>query len=417
MSCGELAEWARSCACSSPGCRHPRRAIHSGALRGHRRMSSSTVVLVVTGLALAGCANGSSGQLSAVSGATTVAVSPSTTSAAPARSAPQTTWAQPKPPPFEVSRTMNASATPSDMALSPDGSHLYVTNPPLDLTNGSLFVMDAGSGVVVQDIPVGQGESRVAVSPDGSSIYVSTAQDDKVSVIDAHSGAVSQTIGLGLNDTTGNVSGVGLNPTGLATSPDGSILYVSEFAASRIALIDTRSHSVARNITVGEGPVGVTASADGSRVYVLNQLGINGIGSVSVIDATSSAVIQTINVGRGPSALAVSRDGAWVYVANNADLTISVIDARGGVVSRTVKLSDQPAGIAVAPDGSQIYATFTNTGATAILDAHDWTISQTVPVGSGPGAVVVSPDGSQLYVLNAGDGTGSTRVSVLARAG
>ena len=202
---------------------------------------------------------------------------------------------------------MNASATPSDMALSPDGSHLYVTNPPLDNTNGSLWVMDADSGVVAQDIPVGQGESRVAVSPDGSSIYVSTAEDDEVSVIDAHSGAVAQTIGLGVNDTTGNVSGVGLNPTGLATSPDGSILYVSEFAASRIALIDTRSHSVARNITVGEGPVGVTVSADGSRVYVLNQLGINGIGSVSVIDSTSSAVTQTIDVGRGPSAIAVSR--------------------------------------------------------------------------------------------------------------
>ena len=104
-------------------------------------------------------------------------------------------------------------------------------------------------------------------------------------------------------------------------------------------------------------------------------------------------------------------------MANNADLTISVINARGGVVSQTIKLNDQPAGIAVAPDGSQIYTTFTNTGATAILDAHDWTISKTVPVGSSPGSVVVSPDGSQLYVLNSGDGSGPTRVSVLERAG
>ena len=72
---------------------------------------------------------------------------------------------------------MNGSATPSDMALSPDGSHLYVTNPPLDNTNGSLLVMDAGSGVVAQDVPGGGGGgSRVAVSPDGSSIYVSTAR-------------------------------------------------------------------------------------------------------------------------------------------------------------------------------------------------------------------------------------------------
>ena len=112
--------------------------------------------------------------------------------------------------------------------------------------------------------------------------------------------------------------------------------------ASRIALIDTRSHSVARNITVGEGPVGVTASADGSRVYVLNQLGINGIGSVSVIDSTSSAVTQTIDVGRGPSAIAVSHDGAWVYVANNGDLTISVIDVRGGVISEPSSSTTSP---------------------------------------------------------------------------
>ena len=235
------------------------------------------------------------------------------------------------------------------MALSPDGAHFYITDSPRDPTvHGSLWVVDASSGVVGSEIQVGEGESRVAVSPDGSSIYVSTAQDDKVSVIDAQRGAVVQTIGLGVNDTTGNVSGVGLNATGLVTSPDGSLLYVSEYAADRVAVIDTRSHSVARNITVGEAPVAVAASADGSRVYALNQAGINGIGSVSVVDTGSSAVIQTINVGRGPVAFALSPAGAQLAVLNSGDLTISVIDVGSGAVSRTIQLSDEAGGIAVA---------------------------------------------------------------------
>ena len=40
-----------------------------------------------------------------------------------------------------------------------------------------------------------------------------------MSVIDAQTGAVAQTIGLGVNDTTGNVSGVGLNPPGWRPRP------------------------------------------------------------------------------------------------------------------------------------------------------------------------------------------------------
>jgi YVTN family beta-propeller protein len=295
------------------------------------------------------------------------------------------------------------------MALSPDGAHFYITDSPRDPTvHGSLWVVDASSGVVGSEIQVGEGESRVAVSPDGSSIYVSTAQDDKVSVIDAQRGAVVQTIGLGVNDTTGNVSGVGLNATGLVTSPDGSLLYVSEYAADRVAVIDTRSHSVARNITVGEAPVAVAASADGSRVYALNQAGINGIGSVSVVDTGSSAVIQTINVGRGPVAFALSPAGAQLAVLNSGDLTISVIDVGSGAVSRTIQLSDEAGGIAVARDGSQIFTTLANTGAMEIIDTHDWTISQ-FPVGPTPGQVVVSTDGSELYVLRGGG------VAVLSR--
>ena len=71
---------------------------------------------------------------------------------------------------------------------------------------------------------------------------------------------------------------------------------------------------------------GVAVTPDGSKVYVTNE----GCNTVSVIDAATSTVAETTPVGNGPVGVAVTPDGRKVYIANKLSDSASVIGIRIG---------------------------------------------------------------------------------------
>ena len=82
----------------------------------------------------------------------------------------------------------------------------------------------------------------------------------------------------------------------------------------------TPSQTAVTPITVGSGPYGVAVSPDGSSVWVTNF----GDGTVSRI-ATSDNTVTPITVGANPYNVAVSPDGSGVWVANSGGTTVSRI--------------------------------------------------------------------------------------------
>ncbi len=68
-------------------------------------------------------------------------------------------------------------------------------------------------------------------------------------------------------------------------------------------------------------PLGVATSPDGKRVYVTNFQG----GTMSVIDAQTDEVIVTLNVGATPRAIAVTPDGKHAYLTHSTS-RVSVVD-------------------------------------------------------------------------------------------
>jgi YVTN family beta-propeller protein len=73
-------------------------------------------------------------------------------------------------------------ATPGRMAVSPDGSLLYVTNVGSN-PSGSVSLIDTATNTVITTVPVGNFPTFVAVSPDGTHLYVVNSFGDTVSVI------------------------------------------------------------------------------------------------------------------------------------------------------------------------------------------------------------------------------------------
>jgi YVTN family beta-propeller protein len=133
---------------------------------------------------------------------------------------------------------------------------------------------------------------------------------------------------------------IGFQPLGVAVSPDGSTVYVTNnIATGIVSVIDAATNTVTTTIAVGSSPYGVAVSPDGSTVYVAN----TGSGTVSVIATATDNVIATIPVGSSPIGVAVTPDGSKVYVANNGDNDVSVIGtATKAVIGHPILVGNNP---------------------------------------------------------------------------
>jgi len=214
----------------------------------------------------------------------------------------------------------------------------------------------------------------VAVSPDGSKVYVTNtfSNSNTVSVIDTATNTVSATIPIGAS-------------LGVAVTPDGSKVYVANVGAGAVSVIDTATNSVIATIPVNA--FGVAVSPDGSKVYVTNSFGFPA--PVSVIDtATNTIIARTGDPLQGGSfGVAVSPDGSKVYVANGFGNTVSVIDTATNTVIATIFVRGFTSiGVAVTPDGSKVYVANLASNTVSVIDTAANAVGPTIPVGNGPAA-------------------------------
>src|SRR5215831_9495250 len=88
--------------------------------------------------------------------------------------------------------------------------------------------------------------------------YITNSRDNTVSVIDTAT-----------NTVVGSPVPVGIEPWGVAVTPDGSKVYVTDLSSNNVSVIDTATNTVVGSpIPVGSQPYGVAVTPDGSKVYV-----------------------------------------------------------------------------------------------------------------------------------------------------
>ena len=91
-----------------------------------------------------------------------------------------------------------------------------------------------------------------------------------------------------------------------------------------VQVIDTATNSSNTTVPVGIFPIGVAVTPDGRKIYVTNgSLGVPANMTVSVIDAATATVTATIPVEGffNPYAVAITPDGAKVYVTSGDGLS------------------------------------------------------------------------------------------------
>lgn len=216
------------------------------------------------------------------------------------------------------------------------------------------------------------------------------------------------------------------NPYGIAATPDGSKIYVSQSGTNVVSsyevsdLLSATAKVKGTSIVVGVYPHGVAVSPDGARAYVANTGPDNGGAaaseSISIINVANDTVTGSITVGSAPQVVAVSPDSRWVYATCSEGLYVA--DTASQRSRLVTDQCSQAHGVAVSPDGKFVYVADTTRGRVLIVDAnahgttHDTRHGGgsphprgSVAVGSSPWSVAFTEDGSRAYVTNSNDDT------------
>lgn len=160
------------------------------------------------------------------------------------------------------------------VALSADDRLLFVA----DADNDRLLMIDTAANEVKARVKVGRWPDRVVVAPDGR-IFVSNRHDRSVSVIDPSTLEVTRVE-------------VGVEPRGMAFSPDGRTLVVANSMSQDLSLVDVASLQVLTTVqTPGGEPRGVAMVSD-SRVMVTYLRSDR----ISVLDLGTNALRTTMSL-------------------------------------------------------------------------------------------------------------------------
>jgi autotransporter-associated beta strand protein/YVTN family beta-propeller protein len=320
-------------------------------------------------------------------------------------------------------RQIQFSGRPVDLVLSPDGTTVYIKN----LTG--LLVVDAASWTVRQTLSYpGSGASMhgIAVSPNGSHVYVTGSGNELYEWVVNPNGTVtfSRTISLP----------GGSDPCGIAISPDGTKAYVCLSIANTLAVVSLGAGTLSQQIAVGIAPWNVLLSLDGNTAYVsdwggrfpvagdttansagtqvvVDARGIAASGRVSIINLTTGLETAQLPTGLHPCDLGLSTDGNTLYVANANSDTVTVVDTQARSVKETILIRPDPSfpygsasdGICLSKDGKTLFVASGGNNGVAVLELpngqHTNSIVQGfIPTDWYPGAVVA--DSNFVYVAN-----------------
>lgn len=333
--------------------------------------------------------------------------------------------------------------------VSPDGLHVYATRPDDDAI--TVWARDAGTGMltlrgtVVDGVGGADGLAGVtdlAISPDGLHVYAAGETEDAVAVFARSLATGLLTLVEVQREGVGGVAGL-VRPSGLALSGDGLHLYAAAapnqalgFAGAVVGFVrdaGTGALTPAGTLSNGGGVEGlggpaIGMSPDGLYVYAA------GGPSLAVL-ARDPLTGQTAFVQRrsgfggfglqGARDVAPTADGRHVYVASEIDRAVAIFrtsSVDGALLfTDAVYQGEQPGlsgvnAVATSPDGLHVYAASADIDTVAVfgrdpvtgLLTHAGEVVDGVGGTGGiadPVAMVVSPDGADLYV--AGGATAS----------
>lgn len=188
------------------------------------------------------------------------------------------------------------------------------TNPVTGATGpGSLSIIDAGSGALLKELPLGLHPNAIVTSPDSAFLYITNGNSDNVSVVDVRREAVVDSVAVGL--FSAGITYYGSSPNALTTDAAGGTLYVTNGFDNAVCVVRLGSNAATHGSS-GESKV---------LGYIPTEAYPGGVALVG--DRLYVANIEA----RGPRVLAPYREGrsggspVSAYTIHQALASVSII--------------------------------------------------------------------------------------------
>ncbi|MFB6368405.1 MAG: YncE family protein, partial [Gemmatimonadota bacterium] len=261
----------------------------------------------------------------------------------------------------------------------------------------------------IEDGEVIQADGAAAPQSTPGYVYVPNQADATVSVIDAGSREVVETVDLKELGFSSDAK-----PHDIVAADDGSAWYVSLIGANTVVKFDADNEMVGR--ATFEVPGMMALPGDGETLWVGRSMSAvnppQSIGRIRTSEMTSDGVqAERIEVlFPRPHAIATGARGEWVHTASLAVNRIAALaaDAETPEIVSVDGPTHTFVQFAVSPDGERLVATGQMTGRLLVFDRTQPAALPrvaTVEVGSQPWHPVFTPDGRYVVFGNKKDDT------------
>jgi YVTN family beta-propeller protein len=216
----------------------------------------------------------------------------------------------------------------------------YVTNTFSD----KVTVVD-GTTDSAQQMPLGSKDFVETDARRGRAFFISY-EDPALTLLDAAGKIHREDLGLS-------------HPWGLAIDEQRGIVYITEIGKDTLIAYHENDGKIEKVLT-GSMPDAVAVDEAANKVYIANY----AADSVTVIDGATMKPIATVAVGHHPQALAVDGKRHLVFVANTHSNDATVINGSTNRALATIPAGTNPYAVAVDPESGGAYVA--NYGAQAV---------------------------------------------------
>jgi len=172
-------------------------------------------------------------------------------------------------------------------------------------------------------------------------------------------------------------------PHGLATSADGSKVYLASEVTGNFQVVDVRTGRVSAELRLGEDPNQMTITPDGRFAYVP----LRGEDQVAVVQLEPLSLVKKIPTPEGPHDSYSAVGGRFIYVGAQFGNAIAVIDADSQSLLHTVPMMDGVRPMKPFGDGRRLYAALSNLLGFVVVDPFARRVVQRVELGTLPEGV------------------------------
>lgn len=253
---------------------------------------------------------------------------------------------------------------PRGMKVSRDGSKVFVfSEQELVVLNSSTLetIQSIDLRMVYHDIPAffDQEAYRIILNNKENVAYLMGVSNEVV-VVDMIKGEVVARISFA--DQPIRVA------RGLALTPDGTRLFVSDYHSMTVAVIDTLTNTVITRIPVENPPSEIKVSSDGKHVYVLER---SSMTFLSIFDAETYALLEKFEWSVShPIDFELSQDEHYIYFADFDPNYLYVYDLLEDKIVKIIKTGLDPFNMVSTLDKSYIYITNFTSDSISVFDTR-----------------------------------------------